>query len=248
VKGGINAVTDEEIIEMLFERSEKSIEEIDKKYGRKCRNIAMRILGDERDAEECVNDAYLGVWNAVPPERPKPFSTFLYRILRNTAINKKRAKGRQKRTCVYFEALEELAETLASSETVESALESKELQNIIRQFLLSLAEEEVVQALEVGGALSLDTMATEGEKENNKSLYALLASDDSSYEQFETKEALKAVINELSDTERALVKYRYVDELSQSETAKKLGVSQMFISRMERKVLAKLKENLKGEF
>jgi RNA polymerase sigma-70 factor (ECF subfamily) len=144
VKGGINAVTDEEIIEMLFERSEKSIEEIDKKYGRKCRNIAMRILGDERDAEECVNDAYLGVWNAVPPERPKPFSTFLYRILRNTAINKKRAKGRQKRTCVYFEALEELAETLASSETVESALESKELQNIIRQFLLSLAEEERV--------------------------------------------------------------------------------------------------------
>jgi RNA polymerase sigma-70 factor (ECF subfamily) len=144
VKGGINAVTDEEIIEMLFERSEKSIEEIDKKYGRKCRNIAMRILGDERDAEECVNDSYLGVWNAVPPERPKPFSTFLYRILRNTAINKKRAKGRQKRTCVYFEALEELAETLASSETVESALESKELQNIIRQFLLSLAEEERV--------------------------------------------------------------------------------------------------------
>jgi RNA polymerase sigma-70 factor (ECF subfamily) len=64
--------------------------------------------------------------------------------LRNTAINKKRAKGRQKRTCVYFEALEELAETLASSETVESALESKELQNIIRQFLLSLAEEERV--------------------------------------------------------------------------------------------------------
>jgi RNA polymerase sigma-70 factor (ECF subfamily) len=137
-------MNDEAIIEMLFERAEESISEIDKKYGRKCRNIATRILGDERDAEECVNDAYLGVWNAVPPERPKPFSTFLYRILRNTAINKKRAKGRQKRTCVYFEALEELAETLASSETVESALESKELQNIIRQFLLSLSEEERV--------------------------------------------------------------------------------------------------------
>ena len=113
---------------------------------------------------------------------------------------------------------------------------------------LSLAEEEVVQALEVGGALSLDTMATEGEKENNKSLYALLASDDSSYEQFETKEALKAVIKELSDTERAFVKYRYVDSLSQSETAKRLGVSQMFVSRMERKTLEKLRERLKDVF
>ena len=113
---------------------------------------------------------------------------------------------------------------------------------------LSLAEEEVVQALEVGGALSLDTMATEGEKENNKSLYALLASDDSSYEEFETKEALKAVINELSETERAFVKYRYVDALSQSETAKRLGVSQMFVSRMERKTLEKLRERLKDVF
>ena len=113
---------------------------------------------------------------------------------------------------------------------------------------LSLAEEEVVQALEVGGALSLDTMATEGEKENNKSLYALLASDDSSYEQFETKEALKAVIKELSETERAFVKYRYVESLSQSETAKRLGVSQMFVSRMERKTLEKLRERLKDVF
>ena len=52
-------------------------------------------------------------------------------------------------------------------------------------------------------------------------------------------------MKDLSDTEKALVKYRYVDELSQSETAKRLGVSQMFVSRMERKLLAKLRENLK---
>ena len=113
---------------------------------------------------------------------------------------------------------------------------------------LGVAEEEVVQALEVGGTLSLDTMATEGEKENNKSLYALLANEDDGYEAFETKEALKAVISELSPTERAFVKYRYVDALSQSETAKRLGVSQMFVSRMERKTLEKLRERLKDVF
>ena len=53
-------------------------------------------------------------------------------------------------------------------------------------------------------------------------------------------------MRDFSDTEKALVKYRYFDELSQSETAKRLGVSQMFVSRMERKLLSALKEKLKN--
>ena len=137
-------MNDEAIIEMLFVRSEDSISEIDKKYGRKCRKIAFGVLGNEQDAEECTNDAYLGVWNAIPPERPNPFSTFLYRILRNNAMNRRRAEKRQKRACVYGEAFDELEEVLASSETVEKALESKEIRNTLNDFLRSLKEEERV--------------------------------------------------------------------------------------------------------
>ena len=108
---------------------------------------------------------------------------------------------------------------------------------------LTLSEEDVVQALEVGGTLSLDGMA--GDEDNDgKSLYGLLASEDERYENFETKEALRAAMQDFTDTEKALIKYRYVDELSQSETSKRLGVSQMFVSRMERKLLMKLKEKL----
>ncbi|MBQ8447614.1 MAG: sigma-70 family RNA polymerase sigma factor [Clostridia bacterium] len=132
---------DEAIIEMLFARSEKGIDEINKKYGRKCRSIALEIVGSEEDAEECINDAYLGVWNSIPPEKPKPLSTFIYRILRNVAMNRRRAAKRQKRACVYGEALDEIAETFAASETVESALESKDVQKILREFLLSLDKE-----------------------------------------------------------------------------------------------------------
>ena len=135
-------MNDEAIIEMLFARSEDSIAEIDKKYGRKCHSIAFGVLGNEQDAEECVNDAYLGVWNTVPPERPNPFSTFLYRILRNNAMNRRRYAKRQKRACIYAEALDELDEVLASSETVEKALESKEIRNVLGDFLRSLKEEE----------------------------------------------------------------------------------------------------------
>ena len=111
---------------------------------------------------------------------------------------------------------------------------------------LALSEEDVVKALEIGGTFSLDSMAQEAEGDGERSLYSLIPMQEDNYEAFETKETLRVAMRDFSDTEKALIKYRYVDELSQSETAKKLGVSQMFVSRMERKLLGKLKENLKG--
>jgi RNA polymerase sigma-B factor len=112
---------------------------------------------------------------------------------------------------------------------------------------LSISEEEVVKAMEIGGTLSLDGMSA-AEDENDKSLYDLLADGEEGYERFETKEALRSAMKYLSDTQKQLVKYRFVDELSQSETAKRLGVSQMFVSRMEKKTLEKLRDVLKDSF
>lgn len=109
---------------------------------------------------------------------------------------------------------------------------------------LQFSEEDIVRALEVGNPLSLDTAVT-GEGDEAESLYELVPSGDNNYEQFETKETLRAAMQDFTDTERALIKLRFEDELSQSETAKRLGVSQMFVSRMERKLLAKLKDRLK---
>lgn len=111
---------------------------------------------------------------------------------------------------------------------------------------LKLTEEEVVNALEIGGVVSLDAMASSADDENESSLYSLLGGDEDGYERFEIKEVLKSAMRDFSDTEKALVRYRYFDELSQSETAKRLGVSQMFVSRMERKLLSALKEKLKN--
>ena len=111
---------------------------------------------------------------------------------------------------------------------------------------LGIEEEYVVKALEVGGTVSLDSMATGAEGETDKSLYSLLSDGEDKYEAFETREALLSAMRNFTDTEKALIKYRYVDELSQSETARRLGVSQMFVSRLERKILLKLKERLQG--
>ena len=106
-----------------------------------------------------------------------------------------------------------------------------------------MTEELVVRALEVSGTVSLDGINASDE-DGKQSLYGLIADPEDKYEEFETKETLRMAMQHLTETERKVVKYRFVDELSQSETAKRLGVSQMFVSRLERKVLAKLKENL----
>ncbi len=113
---------------------------------------------------------------------------------------------------------------------------------------LGLEEEEVVRALEVGGTVSLDSMAAGADSDNERSLHELLPDTGDEYEDFETKETLRVAMRAFSAEEKALVKFRYVDELSQSETAQRLGKSQMYVSRMERKILQKLKENLKDSF
>ncbi len=113
---------------------------------------------------------------------------------------------------------------------------------------LNLSEEEVVKALEIGGAVSLDGMAQGEDGEGERSLYSLLTDGEDKYEAFETKETLLAAMKDFTATEKMLVKCRYVEELSQSDTAKKLGVSQMFVSRMERKLLERLRKRLEGSF
>ena len=65
-------IDDEKIVELFFQRSERAIQELDSKYGKICNKLSYNILNDRQDAEECVDDAYLGVWNAVPPAHPDP--------------------------------------------------------------------------------------------------------------------------------------------------------------------------------
>ena len=89
-KGG-DLVRDSEIIELFFARDEQAIAETDKAYGTYCQSIAMQILGNLSDSEECVNDTWLRAWNSIPPKRPSPLKLFLGKITRNLAISRYRA-------------------------------------------------------------------------------------------------------------------------------------------------------------
>lgn len=133
---------EQEIVRLFFERSEQAIAELDGRYGRLGRSIAGNILGSAEDAEECLNDAYLALWNTIPPERPHPLAGYLCRVIRNLAIKRYHANTAQKRNSYYDAALDELEDCLPSSETAESILSASELTRLLNAFLATLSREE----------------------------------------------------------------------------------------------------------
>ena len=114
-------MTDTEIINLFFERSEQAIDELAKKHGNAVARVARNILGNEQDTEECVNDTYLGTWNAIPPHRPSPWRTFVCKIARNLATKKYHSNTAVIRNSQYDLALDDLEEILADSNSVEEA-------------------------------------------------------------------------------------------------------------------------------
>lgn len=136
-------MNDERIIELFYERSEQAIKELDKKYGRVFHSVSYNILGNREDAEECVNDAYLGAWNAIPPAKPNPLLAFVCKIVRNISLKRYEQNTAAKRNNRYDVALEELEECLASSGAPEEIAE-RELVAIIESFLDSLSKENRV--------------------------------------------------------------------------------------------------------
>lgn len=135
---------DNRIVALLLERSEQALTVLSAKYGGKCHTIAHNVLGNHADAEECVNDALLGVWNSVPPHRPDPLSAYVYRVTRNTAIKRYRANTAAKRNSHYDVALEELESCLPAAETVEQAADAAVLAEALNAFLAILSTDDRV--------------------------------------------------------------------------------------------------------
>ena len=134
---------DSTIVDLFDTRDETAVGVAKEQYGKYCRKIAMNVLGNEEDAEECVNDTFLALWERIPPERPQSLRAFLGKITRNIAINRYHQNVRQKRgggeTALV---LDELAECLASRESVEEEVLGNELRDCINRFLRTLSERD----------------------------------------------------------------------------------------------------------
>lgn len=136
---------DNGIIQLYWDRNDRAIHATSEKYGPYCKSIARNILHNEADAEECVNDAYLSAWNSMPPHRPENLAAFLGRLTRNLAFNKYRYDHAGKRGGGEAALiLDELADCVSESDSVEQILERQELIKAVNAFVRGLPPEKRV--------------------------------------------------------------------------------------------------------
>lgn len=130
-------LSDDQIIELFFQRDESAISHTDDKYGRYLHTIAYNILNNDEDCNECLNDTYYKTWNTIPPTRPGIFRGFLSKLMRNTALDRYEARRAKRRvpaeSCFPFEDFEGFI-----SDTDQT--DSKEIGRIITEFLNSVSD------------------------------------------------------------------------------------------------------------
>ena len=138
-----NHATDTAIVDLFWQRNEQAIALTHRHYGGLCTRIAQNILGNPADAEECVNDAYLKAWNAIPPEKPRQLKLFLGRITRNLSVDRLRTNTAQKRGNGETQlALDELSGCISAGGDPADTLEFQQLQQAIARFLHTLPQRE----------------------------------------------------------------------------------------------------------
>lgn len=133
---------DRALIELYWARDEAAIQETAAKYGRLCACVAGNVLRSAEDREECVNDTYLAVWNAIPVQRPQRFSVFISRITRNLALKKWEYLSAAKRNSSAVLSLEELGECVSGRDSVENELENRRIEEVISAFLQAQSQEK----------------------------------------------------------------------------------------------------------
>lgn len=134
---------DHEIIDLYWKRKETAISATAEKYGKYCHTISYNILHNNEDAEECVNDTYLGAWKSMPPQRPERLSAYLGKITRNLSLNRFKRYTAEKRGLGQTElVLSELEDCIPSETGVEQVIDEMVLVNSINQFLRAQPEQK----------------------------------------------------------------------------------------------------------
>ena len=101
---------DHRIVDLYWARSESAIEQTERKYGKMLTGISVALVPTTEDAEECVNDTYLRVWNSIPPAQPHSLKAYVGTIVRRLALNKYKREHTAKQNKDLEIAFEELSD------------------------------------------------------------------------------------------------------------------------------------------
>ena len=156
-------LSDEQIIELYWSRDEMAITETDFKYKKYLSVIIYNILNDNLDCEECLNDTYLGAWNAIPPTRPNVLKAFLMTIARRAAIKRYHSKNRKRAVPSEMTvSLSEIEAFVAGDDDVAEGFDAERLGRVISDFLRSLpTRKQFIFMSRYYSANSIDVIARE---------------------------------------------------------------------------------------
>jgi len=213
------------------------------------RKVARRYWNSSLAREDLTQVANLALVKAIDrfdPDRGRKFEAFaiptilgeLRRYFRDCSWAVHVARGAQERSKAVQAAVELLSREHGRPPTVQQLA-----------LYLELPEEDVLDALQVTHAYtaaSLDAPVQGGE-EDESTLVSILGEHDDGYEHVETEMLVENALACLTDREQRLLKLRFVDELTQAQIGKQLGVSQMQVSRLLRGALAKLRDHIGEE-
>ena len=235
-------MTESELFQKYRETGDKELRNlIAEQYLHIAAILAKKFVGRGVEYDDLYQVASLALLKGIDrfdERKGLKFSTFITPTITGEIKNYFRDRSRlihlprkvsELRTSVQ-KAAEELTKELGKKPTAREIAEK-----------LGVSEEEVLFSSEAGGVVSLDAPSEDGDM----NFYDVLPAENDVFEKIDTRDAVLSAINDLSETEKKLIKLRFTDELSQAETARRMGVSQMYVSRMERRLLEKLRERLK---
>ncbi|WP_100012750.1 RNA polymerase sigma factor SigB [Lentibacillus sediminis] len=115
---------------------------------------------------------------------------------------------------------------------------------------LEATEEDVLETMEMSKsykALSVDHKIEADSDGSTVSILDLVGNEENGYQNIDQRMILEKVLPVLSEREQQILKYTYFENLSQKETGELLGISQMHVSRLQRRALRKLREAIQSE-
>lgn len=111
---------------------------------------------------------------------------------------------------------------------------------------LNVSESEIMEAMEaslVYNPKSLDVGYVNSDSEQEISLASIIGEEDKEFEEIENRDFISRCLSKLDEVEAKIISSRFLDNKTQVEVAKELGVSQMTVSRMEKKLISKFRED-----
>ncbi|HEY3266312.1 MAG TPA: RNA polymerase sigma factor SigF [Armatimonadota bacterium] len=211
------------------------------------RFLAGKFANRGEPLEDLVQVGTIGLINAVDrfdPLRGNKFSTYaaptivgeIKRHFRDKAWNLKVPRRLQELNLAAGKAVEALTQRLGRSPTVGEIADH-----------IHASEEETLEAIELGNAyetISLDTRLDSQSDSGPMTLAEFIGAEDASLADINSNDDLREAIRSLDEREQAIIRLRFFSDMSQTEVAQRLSISQMHVSRLQQKALKRLREIL----